>query len=430
LGLAAAGCGSSGPSGGAATDVAVANVARTSASSIPNTALDLAVSANNAFAIHLYAQESPSATSSNLVISPASASLALTMTYAGAKGQTATEMATALGFAPDAGTTIFDGQNALSQALAARGSAAHGEIPDASAGDFELEVVNSLWGERTETWETPFLETLASSYGAGVHLEDFITQPDTARLAINAWVSTSTDDKINDLLPPPAVDSLTRLVLVNAVHLRFPWENPFDTSLTAPGTFTRGDGTTVSPSFMKQGGYMPYLDDGKAQIVSLPLAGGQLAVVIAVPHADVELATYEASLQGGSAALAPPSDSADVVVSLPKVSFTSKTFSLETALQAMGMIQAFKAGVADFSGMTSTEPLYVGDVLQKAMMDMQESGVEAAAATAVVLAAGSAPTTPTLVTANRPYLMTIVDVPTGAILFLGHIEDPTDAGSP
>jgi serpin B len=416
-----------------------ANVPRTLASAISQDALHAAVAANNAFAVHLYSQLDGTAAASNLITSPVSASLALTMAYAGAQGPTATQMADALQFGADAGTSIFDGQNALSQALALRGpaeltAAEQAGTPDASPTNYELQVVNSVWGDQSYTWAAPFLNTMASSYGAGVYVEDFVNHPDDARQAINTWVSSSTDGKINNLLPQPAVDNHTRLVLVNAIHLKFPWATPFIEGLTAPGSFTRQDATTVSASFMKATETLSYEDDGQAQIVSVPLSGGQVSVVIALPHPDVTLATYEAALHAGSAALAPPPSASLVALSLPKATFTSPSFSLKTALQALGMTQAFDSS-ADFSGLAPPNPLFISDVLQKATISMQESGVEAAAATAVLFEDSGAETmveaaTPVPMTVDRPYLVAVVDVPTGAILFLGHIEDPTSPGGP
>jgi serpin B len=270
-----------------------------------------------------------------------------------------------------------------------------------------------------------------------VYLQDFINQFDQARLNINAWVSSETSDKINNLLPPDSLDAMTRMVLVNAIHLKLPWDQAFAAYVTAPNTFTRADGTAVSTSFMNQTLTVPYVDDGQAQIVGLPLAGREVSVVIALPHPGQDLATYEAGLTTKSAALAQPASTAFVELTVPKAIFTSPTFSLASALQAMGMSQAFDPNGADFSGMCAHAPdglnLYISDVLQKAMIAMEETGVEAAAATAVIESGssggGPVPTT-TRMDVNRPYLIAIVDVPTGAILFLGHIEDPTDQGGP
>jgi serpin B len=434
-----------GVDGGLSISIAQSSIQRDPPSMIAPSALDAAVTANNAFAVDLYARVRASASPGNLLTSPLSASLALTMAYAGAKGTTATQMATALHFGAGA-ASIFDGQNALSAALASRAAAAlandtamaseHDETAP-SPSDYQLQIVNAVWGDQSYTWERPFLDVLAKSYGTGVYLQDFVHQWDPARLAINAWVSSATNDKINDLLPGGSLDDTTRMVLVNAIHLKLPWQNAFAPGATAAATFTRSDGTTVSTSFMNQDQQYPYVDDGNAQVVGLPLANGQLEIVIALPHGD--LATYEEALATGAAPLAVPSGSEDVQLSVPKVTFTSPTFSLADMLKAMGMPLAFDKVQADLTGLCAVPPnkehLYIADVLQKAMLGMEETGVEAAAATAVVVGAtgslvGPPPPPPIPMVVNRPFVVSIVDVPTGAVLFLGHITDPTDMGSP
>ncbi len=434
---------STGP-GAPAVQVDQANVPRDPAGSIDPTAVTAAANANNAFAFDLYshvlaAQQTPG----NLLTSPISASLALGMTYAGAQGQTATEMTTALHLG-SASSTIFDGQNGLSAALAGRGASAlaaaqqtyteaqqenpGGQQQAAPAGsDYELEIVNSVWGEQTYPWAQPFLTTLAKSYGTGVYLEDFMNAWEPARQTINTWVAAQTDQKIEGLLPQGSLDDTTRMVLVNAVHLKMPWATPFPPSATANASFTRADGSSVSVPFMSQTQEYSYVDDGKAQIVAVPLEGGDVQVVFALPHGD--LAAYEAGLQS----LAVPAATSNIALSVPKFTFTSPTFSLAKALQAMGMVQAFDSASANFKGMCPQTPdggnLYVSDVLQKAMISAQETGVEAAAATAVIIGDGSAePPPPLALTLNRPFVVAIVDQPTGAILFLGHIADPSNAG--
>jgi serpin B len=439
LTLAACG-GAPSSSSGAPTAVAQSDLARVAASSVPSADISAAVSANNAFAVDLYAHVRATAQPGNLFTSPLSATLALTMTYAGAKGQTATEMASALHLGANPGA-IFQGQNALDQALESRAAAAlagdaqvakeSGEAAPSSS-DYDLHIVNSVWGEQTYPWAKPFLDILATNYGTGVYLEDFLNHSEQARETINGWVSDETKDRINNLIPQGAIDDTTRMVLVNAMHLKLPWANTFESSQTANATFTRADGSAVSTPLMNQTQTFGYVDDGQAQIVSLPLSGGQETVIVALPHGD--LASYEGALASGSAALTPPSTQALVSLSLPKLSFTSNTFSLAKALQAMGMVQAFDAEAADFSGLCSNTPdgdhLHISDVLQKAMLAMQETGVEAAAATAVVVAGSTIeqPQTPVPMVVNRPFLVSIVDQPTGAVLFLGHIEDPTQTG--
>jgi serpin B len=419
---------------GPPAELAQVDAARVPGASIPQASLNAAVAANNAFTVDLYSRLARDSAATNVLTSPMSASLALTMTYAGAEGQTATEMATALHFGIAGGKVIFDGQNALSQSLATRGPAALAAAAgssDTSPDDYKLQVVNSVWGQKTLPWATPFLTTVATSYGAGVYLEDFIDQPEQARQAINTWVSAQTNNQINNLLPIGEITADMRVVLVDAIDLKMPWANPFDPETTAPGTFTRADGTTVSPSFMgqMQSELLPYVDDVQAQVVALPLSIGGLAVVIALPHPGVDLGTYEASLASGSAALAQPQSSSWVKLRVPKLTFTSDSVTLVPALKAMGMVRAFDPNQADFSGMCPSG-LFLFDVLQKATISMQESGVSAAAATAVLGGESAALPPGVSMVVNRPYLVAIVDVPTGAILFLGHVADPTDSGKP
>lgn len=438
--LLVAGCSGS-PGGETSSPPALAQLdeARIEASAVPVSSLGQAVLANNAFAVDLYSRFVAGQASSNVLTSPVSASLALTMAYAGAQGQTATEMASALHFDAGWATTIFEGQNALSQALASRGGAALATAqgssaqgkPAPAAGDYNLQVVNSVWGQKTYPWAQPFLGVLAQSYGTGVYLEDFANDSQQALQTINGWVSSLTNDKINNLLSPDSVDNSTRMVLVNAIHLKFPWSTPFNSAYTASGEFTREDGTTIATSFMSETSTLPFVDDGQAQIVGLPLSNGQLSVVIALPHPGVDLATYEAGLSPTSAAITQPATPQSVTLTVPKSTFTSSSFSLSAALKAMGMVQAFDPASANFSGMCTTPSsgLYVSDVLQKATISMAENGVEAAAATAVAFSATAyeAPALGTVaMVVNRPYLIAVVDLPTSAILFLGHLVDPTN----
>jgi serpin B len=431
---------------------------RVSAAWIPAKTLAAAVTANNAFALDLYKEviADPTVGSGNVVTSPISGSLALTMTYAGAKNETATQMANVLHI--PAAPSIFDGQNALSQALASRApaaltqaqtTAAAAMAPPPSPSDYQMNIVNSVWGEKAYPWESSFLDVLAKDYGTGIYQADFYTQFEPARQAINQWVSCETAGKIQDLLPPGALSCLTRMVLVNAIHLKLPWAQPFNVNLDTMRSFTTGKGATAMTTFMTQTGSFTYVDDGQAQIVALPLSGNQLSLVVALPHGS--LSTYEAALTAGSAALSAPTSGppGGVTLTLPKFKFTSPTLSWRKYLEGLGMLVPFGDAVtyqdglgnADFTGLVANpdppnqpcaSSLEIADVLQKATLAVQETGVEAAAATAVIVgssASGVGPS-PVPMIVDRPFLVSIVDQPTGAVLFLGHIEDPTDTGGP
>jgi serpin B len=272
---------------------------------------------------------------------------------------------------------------------------------------------------------------LAQSYGTGVYLEDFVGNPAGAENTINAWVSYETADKINDLLPQGTLTSDTRIVLVNAIHLKLPWAQPFQTSATANGTFTRGDGSTVTASFMNQTLQTSYVETADAQVVSLPLSGGQASVVFALPKNG--LSSLVSSLTPTAwASMTAATTPASVTISLPKFDFTSPTFSLATALKALGMTAAFDPTAANFKGLCATTPdgdnVYIADVLQKATMAVAENGVEAAAATAVIGVGLAEPSEQVAISFDQPFLVSIVDS-SGAILFLGQIDDPTASGS-
>jgi len=420
--------------------VARSEVARDSADSIPAATLEAIVEADNAFAFDLYSTVRTNAAPGNLVLSPLSVSLAMSMTYAGAQNTTASEMAKSLHFdAP--GLDAHSGQNALSQALASRAADAlvaaqhNAEMSGSEApspDDFRLHIVNSVWGDGSYTWEQPFLDTLARSYGTGVYLADFINQYDAERIRINTWVSDETHDKINDLLPDGSLDDKTRMVLVNAMHLKLPWEMPFSSTSTAAGTFNKADGTTVSADFMSQQESFSYFENETMQLAALPLVGRQVSLVVALPKGSLD--DLESSLNAGSWKTAWDGRSPQLVaLKLPKFSFTSQSIKLKDAFVALGTEQAFDPGLADFYGMCQQPPiderLFISEIIHKAMMAVDENGVEAAAATAVIMAGTTASPEPVAMVVDKPFVVAIVDEPTGALLFLGHISDPTDQGS-
>ena len=400
------------------------------------------VDADNAFAFDLYAKVADEAGTDNAVMSPQSVSLALAMTYAGAQNTTADEMAETMHW-DGPGVDVHGGHNALSQALATRAAYAFaaaeqnaqdmGEDPP-SLDDFRVHVVNSVWGDGSYTWEQPFLDTLAQSYGTGVYLADFINQPNPERVRINSWVSEETQDKINDLIPDGAVNSDTRMVLVNAMHLKLPWEIPFQQSATEAGDFTTADGSTVSADFMSQQASLAYYEDDKAQIASLPLVGRQMSLVVALPKGD--LASFEADMDTDYwNSTWEARSSQEVEIELPKFSFTTASIKLRDIFESLGMQVPFVQAEADFYGMCSNPPnnerLFIADIIHKAMMAVDENGVEAAAATAVLMSGGtSVPPTPVPMVVDKPFVVAIVDEPTGSILFLGRITDPTQEGSP
>jgi serpin B len=373
-------------------------------------------------------------TQGNFVFSPASISLALGMVYAGAVGTTASQMKDAMQVTASSDAYLRS-LNWLDQQLASRAAAALKQTQDlitrtgstASAPDpanYRLHVVNSYWGERTSIFEQPYLDTLATNFGAGIRLADFKTQPEAERLAINAWVSQETLNRINDLLMPGSIDSSTRAVLVNAVHLKLPWYNPFLAGSTVRGTFTKVDGSTVSVPLMQKNGPSSYAEDDTTQAIAISLAGQLVEFVVFLPKPTSSLAQFEDSLsQAHAQTLVASMSSQTVNLGLPKFVFTTQPTRLRNDLMALGMTDAFGAS-ADFTGITKQKPLFIGDVVHKAMVGIDENGVEAAAATAV-RAGSAALVTPKEMTVNRPFFFGIYDHPTSTWLFLGHVTDPS-----
>jgi len=423
--------------------VARSDAARVPASEVATADLQSAAAANNAFALALYGQIISRPAGVNLLTSPLSASLALTMAYAGAAAETKAQMAAALQIAPEAEGAIFAGQNALSQLLSSRADTALQDVranaaltngPKPDENDYHLSLVSSAWGEQTYTWEKPFLDILASSYGTGVLRQDFMHGSEQARLTIDDWVSAQTNDRLNGLFGQDDLNANTRLVLVNALYFRLPWELPFILD-SQQDYFQAGSGNSVLANFMHRTDELAYADDGQAQVVRLPLASQQLALLIALPHAGVTLADYESAVTQGRIALAVPENSAPVQLTLPKVAFTTPTLALDEPLRALGMRDAFDPAAADFSALCAHPAdganLFLTTVVQKATLTLDEHGVEAAAASGVVFGRHAASTDPPIeVDVKRPFLLALIDQPTGAIVMLGHVTDPNDRGGP
>jgi serpin B len=408
--LATAGCTTAQPDG---MELAAADVPRASAS--PDDAA-VAADAINAFGLDLYRRVSDPA--GNVVVSPASIALALAMARAGAVGQTAEEMDAVLhGLGADAGATWL---NALDQALATRS----GSFRDVAGQpqDVTLRIANAPFAQRGLALETTFLEALASRYGAGLRLVDYVGDADGARRTINAWVDDRTEARIPELLEPGTISALTRLVLVNAIYLKAPWQTPFDEGATTDGPFTRLDGSSVQVPLMSLGETLPYAAGIGWQAVELPYVGGSLALTVIVPD---DLAAFEAGLDGTRlSAVTAALESRHVSLAFPRFGIETKA-SLLALLSALGMPTAFDPDRADFSGITPETRLFITDVIHQANIDVDEAGTEAAAATAVVMGGTSAPLEPVTLRVDRPFLFALRDVPTGAVLFIGHVVDPS-----
>ncbi len=354
----------------------------------------------------------------DLVFSPHSIAVAMAMARAGARGETLAEMDAVLGFTDVA--DVDEGMNALDQLLTSRAGTVR-RVDDTEA-ELELVIANAPYGQEGLAFEESYLTTLAEHYGAGMRLVDYVGDAEGARREINAWVADVTRDRIEDLIAEGLLGPLTRLVLVNAVYLLAPWEHPFEPEATAPGPFRTLTGDEVTVDLMALNTTLDYAELDGVRAVELPYAGRELSMLVLVPD---DLSALESGL--GAELLADVDaamETRPVNLRLPR--FEQRTqAALSPVFRTLGMELAFDPDRADFSGITAEERLFIAEVVHEAFISVDEEGTEAAAATAVVMAATGLPPDLVELTVDRPFVFVLRDVDTGAILFLGRVADPT-----
>lgn len=387
--------------------------------SVPASELAAAAQSEASFAIDLYKKIEGNKT--NLFFSPHSIVEALTMTYAGAKGTTQSEMRTVLHLSmPD--DQQHAAMNALDLALQSRGAGQKAQ----DGTPFRLTVANALWGQQGHNFLPTFLDTIALNYGTGVNLLDFIGATEASRVRINTWVSDKTEGKITDLIPPGHITPDTKLVLTNAIYFNAAWATKFEKAGTTTLPFQTSTGPVSVPTMHETtevasavvGGNV---DEVGYQAVALPYAGNELSMLVICPD---DFAAFDTVLTADKLnQIIAKLKEGRVELSLPKWKLTDET-SLGDSLQALGMKAAFNN--ADFSGIDGSLGLQISEVLHKAFVAVDEDGTEAAAATAVLVNDTSLPIDPpTVIKVDKPFLYLIRDNATGAIVFLGRIMDPT-----
>ena len=389
--------------------------------------LSMALSSND-FGLDLYRQLAAGKTG-NLFCSPSSIHTALTMTFAGARGNTEDQMAGVLHL-PRFGAVAM-GPEAVEKLKRRSQQHVHHSYtrflnqlqPGKDAG-YQLSVANALWGQKGAKWLPEFLKIQKNNYGAPLQEVDFKTATEDARKTINGWVEDKTKDKIKDLLQPGVLTGATRLVLTNAIYFKGFWATQFKKSRTREMPFKLGGGKTVKAPMMFQNHTFGYAADDSVQVLSMPYRGKDLSMLVVLPKKvdglkDVEGKLSAKQLDGWVGRLR----QRKVDVYLPRYKMTSQ-FSLNNVLTKMGMADAFDPNKADLSGMSGSRNLFISAVVHKAFVDVNEEGTEAAAATAVVIALKSAPAMPLIFRADHPFLFLIRHNNSGAILFLGRVMNP------
>lgn len=343
----------------------------------------------------------------NLVLSGYSAAAVLAMIANGAAGATAEEFTRVLGSPVEALNAEL---NAADQAMTVGGQ------------PVAVTIANAFWAQQGYAFKQPFLDALAAWFGAGVHQLDF-AQTATAVDAINSWADERTRGLIPDVVTPDQISPDLRMVLANAIHVKGSWADQFDPQRTVDEPFTTSSGTQVTAPMMRRDGRMPWLETPDWEAVALPFEGGAWAMVLALPRPDAPATLTSLT---GDRPLEDVVAAAPVEVGLQVPRWrTASDLNLKAPLQALGLNAAFEPGVADFSGMTDAEALFLGFLLQKARIAVDETGAEAAAVTIGGMEATGMPAEQRLLRLDRTFWYSLVHVPTRTSLFVGRVDDPT-----
>ncbi len=368
-----------------------------------------AVKGNTEFAFDLYARLRDR--EGNIFFSPYSISSALAMTYAGAKGSTAEQMASVLHFALET-DNVHSAFSDIHRVLDG------GEKKRA----YELHIANALWMQKDYPLRREFTDLLGKYYRAGLMESDFAGNAEKSRKEINAWVEEKTREKITELIGPGVLNALTRLVLTNAIYFKGMWANQFKKELTKPAPFTLLDGKKTEVAMMHQNGKFAYSETDKLQVLEMPYEGNEISMLVLLPKETDGLKHLETLLTAENLNQWFPKMKREVMVWVPKFRMTSQ-FMLAEVLQSLGMTEAFLPS-ADFSGMTGQKDLFISAVIHKAFVDVNEEGTEAAAATAVIMARSASIQHIPVFRADHPFIFMIRDNASGSILFVGRVMNP------
>jgi serine protease inhibitor len=362
-----------------------------------------------AFGLDLFRRIADARPDANVVVSPLSAGLAVSMLANGAQGATLAGIERALATGMD--LEALNGTNAaLAEAL--------------RTGDVELAIGNSVWARQGVAFNPAFMERNRRFYGAEVAALDFDSPAAAER--INRWVSDRTNGRITRMVEPPISPEVV-MYLMNAVYFKGRWADEFQAGQTRPMPFRAAGGRTVQRPMMTRTGEYGYLGAEGFQAVRLPYRGGRFAMYVLLPDASSSVAALRQRLtpqawaewMGGFG-------QREVRVVMPRYRINVES-RLNAPLQAMGMADAFSQTRADFRAMLSPQSggnVYVSEAKQKVFIEVNEEGTEAAAVTGIEMRATSAPPEPVSFVVDRPFLLAIRDDTTGALLFIGQVNDP------
>ena len=370
---------------------------------------------NNTFALSLY--KTLSEQEGNLFFSPYSISTALAMTWLGARGKTADEMGKTLKFSLEA-SRIHPAFKSLITGMNSR------QNKDA----YELVIANRLWGQKGYTFLKSFLRDEEKYYSSPLKELDFKSNPEKARGIINRWVEKKTRDRIKDLIAKGILKKDARLVLTNAIYFKSGWQETFSKEATRKEPFHLSRTQKADVDMMHRTDRLRYGSFNDMDMLDIPYKSGELSMLVLLPSKLDGIGNVGKTLDYKKLNRCISKLSVcKVELSLPRFKTTSE-LALKETLEKMGMTTPFIYGQADFSGMDGTKLLYISQVVHKAFVDVNEEGTEAAAATAVLMVAGSAPPREEKIVAfkvDHPFIFIIRDNTSGSFLFVGRIMDPT-----
>ena len=364
---------------------------------------------NNQFAFDFLKQVS-SEEKGNIFFSPFSLSTAMGMTYAGSRGTSQDQIAKVFHFTSNSEEFHKQQGNTIKQL-------------NSKADSIQLDIVNTLWAEKTYPFKKSYNKLIGMAYATTVKPMDFINKSEECRLAINDDIYRTTHEKIKDLLPDGSLNSLTRLILTNAIYFKADWKIMFKKDKTRDADFliTPSEKTRCKMMWVKN--KFNYYEDSRFQAIELPYARYNFSMVIILPLVNQPLDELTGSLSSSTLDdILKGLNNQEITVLIPQFKL-SNGYQLKQILSKMGMPQPFSDD-ADFTGMTLSSNLKISDVYHKAFIEVNEQGTEAAAATAVVIAMKSIVREKYFI-ANRPFLFLIREKSTGTILFMGRIVNPT-----
>ena len=371
------------------------------------------INSDNAFGFDLFSRATSLAEKNkNTTVSPLSVSLALAMTYNGAQGETKTEMEKAMNLAGLTTEQINNSHKALVAAL------------QSSDADVILEIANAIYYHQGFTVLPDFISVNRNFYNAEVNALNFGNSTEALK-TINGWVAQKTHDKIPTIID--SIDPDLRMILLNAIYFNGIWKNKFGERDTHNYPFYFADGTHKDVPTMKLETSLEYTSNELFSAVNLPYGKGQFQMTVLLPNEGktTKNVISELNMDNWQKWMKSFEDAKPVVVNMPRFKF-SWELKLNDILQSMGMKQAFISNAANFSGITGAKDLYIGYVIHKTYIDVNENGTEAAAVTAVgMFTTGMAePDLRKYFTVNRPFLFAITERTTGAILFIGEVTNP------